>query len=587
MSTSEIAKLESRWRENPQGLTFAPLAEAYRKMKEPQRALEILGEGIGLHPDYIPASIVLGRCQLDLGDDASAEEAFGRVLALDSENVIALKALADITERHLRFDESENWLRQLLVIDRSNDEARTQLLRVEDCRRNTVGIVRDETGAAVTDGAEDDTGEMTAETSAELAAAAVAPPAPAPIETEDAGHDFEPAESELDSLAELEPLPEPEPLPDVTRTAFDTADPAAAAHAGLEGLEAREAGHSDVATPMLADLEPPVDMSETLIPVQKADELELQSSGASEFQSPDAAADLGGSAQLAEDDSFDEFVLDEPVSQEPGLDDPSLDDPSLDEPSLDEPGLDEPAPEEPAAYEWTPMSADQEVSADSWTEPLADSAWPEIEPASEAETVADDAPVLEAEPEPVVTESMAELYLAQGHAHEALAIYRELFLRHPDDQRLRDKVTALETAAAAADPGEPELPDYSAAGGGQSVAAMFQTLLAARPAPAPTWSPVASAPERAAPSAHSMVPAASEGEPTRPADDRLSLSAVFGDDSSPVPPAVPAGQAPSDGMSFDAFFDAAPPAESAPRRAAARDDDDLDQFHAWLQNLKR
>ena len=60
MSTSEIAKLESRWRENPQGLTFAPLAEAYRKMKEPQRALEILGEGIGLHPDYIPASIVLG-----------------------------------------------------------------------------------------------------------------------------------------------------------------------------------------------------------------------------------------------------------------------------------------------------------------------------------------------------------------------------------------------------------------------------------------------------------------------------------------------------------------------------------------------
>jgi predicted Zn-dependent protease len=90
MSTSEIAKLESRWRENPQGLTFAPLAEAYRKMKEPQRALEILGEGIGLHPDYIPASIVLGRCHLDLGDDASAEEAFARVLALVCEYVIAL-----------------------------------------------------------------------------------------------------------------------------------------------------------------------------------------------------------------------------------------------------------------------------------------------------------------------------------------------------------------------------------------------------------------------------------------------------------------------------------------------------------------
>ena len=72
MSSSEITKLESRWRENPQGLTFAPLAEAYRKMRNIPRALEILTEGLGRHPDYIPASIVLGRCQLDLGDDAQA-----------------------------------------------------------------------------------------------------------------------------------------------------------------------------------------------------------------------------------------------------------------------------------------------------------------------------------------------------------------------------------------------------------------------------------------------------------------------------------------------------------------------------------
>ena len=62
MATSEIAKLESRWRENPQGLTFAPLAEAYRKLKDPARALEILRPGLERHPDYIPANIVLGRC---------------------------------------------------------------------------------------------------------------------------------------------------------------------------------------------------------------------------------------------------------------------------------------------------------------------------------------------------------------------------------------------------------------------------------------------------------------------------------------------------------------------------------------------
>ncbi|MBA2626532.1 MAG: hypothetical protein H0U85_00815, partial [Gemmatimonadales bacterium] len=131
MSTSEIGKLENRWRENRQGLTFAPLAEAYRKAKDPHRALEILGEGLALHPDYLPAGIVRGRCHLDLGDDQAAESAFARVLALDTENVIALKALADITERHARFDESESLLRQLLLIDRSNEDARGQLARLD------------------------------------------------------------------------------------------------------------------------------------------------------------------------------------------------------------------------------------------------------------------------------------------------------------------------------------------------------------------------------------------------------------------------------------------------------------------------
>jgi tetratricopeptide (TPR) repeat protein len=247
MSTNEIAKLESRWRENRQGLTFAPLAEAYRKMKEPQRALEILGEGLGLHPDYIPASIVLGRCHLDLGDDAAAEDAFNRVLALDGENVIALKALAEITERHLRFDEAEGWLRQLLAIDRSNEEARAQLVRVEDSRRNTAGIARDESGAAV-DAAiiTEDRPALVATPPAPVEAApAEAAPAPAegaPVEAADEGHDFEPAET-----MDVEPMAEIEPHGETVYTAFDTADAVGA----VEGLEPREFVSPDIAVPIL------------------------------------------------------------------------------------------------------------------------------------------------------------------------------------------------------------------------------------------------------------------------------------------------------------------------------------------------
>src|SRR6478609_2102276 len=135
MALSEIEKLERRYAENPQGLTFAPLAEVHRKNGDVARALELLRPGLTLHPNYVPASIVLGRCHLDLGDLPSAETAFSHVLSLDGENVIALKALADIAERQYRFDESERWLRTLLAVDRSNDEAREQLSRVEASHR--------------------------------------------------------------------------------------------------------------------------------------------------------------------------------------------------------------------------------------------------------------------------------------------------------------------------------------------------------------------------------------------------------------------------------------------------------------------
>ena len=85
MATSEIEKLERRYAENPHGLTFAPLAEVHRKIGDVPRALELLTAGLELHPNYIPASIVLGRCHQDQGDLGAAEAAFAHVLRLDDE----------------------------------------------------------------------------------------------------------------------------------------------------------------------------------------------------------------------------------------------------------------------------------------------------------------------------------------------------------------------------------------------------------------------------------------------------------------------------------------------------------------------
>jgi hypothetical protein len=113
--------------------------------------------------------------------------------------------------------------------------------------------------------------------------------------------------------------------------------------------------------------------------------------------------------------------------------------------------------------------------------------------------------------------------------------------------------------------------------GGRSVAQLFKGILSARP-PAQA----AAAPVRQAPAAGSA------GAPTRPAADALSLSSVFGEEASQTPPAVPAANQAAGSVSFDEFF-GSPSSSSSPRTPRPPDpkNDDLDQFHAWLQNLKR
>jgi hypothetical protein len=112
--------------------------------------------------------------------------------------------------------------------------------------------------------------------------------------------------------------------------------------------------------------------------------------------------------------------------------------------------------------------------------------------------------------------------------------------------------------------------------GGRPVAHFLKDILSSHP------------PAQAAPPAVRQAAPSGGGAPTRPAADALSLSSVFGEEEAPsTPPAVPAAGT-GTGVSFDDFF-GAPGATPTQRGTRAPDpkNDDLDQFHAWLQNLKR
>lgn len=123
----EIEKLERKHGENPEGRYFVPLANAYRKLGQLQRAESLLREGLRRHPDYLSAHIVLGRCLADRGATDEATEEFRYVLSLDPQNLIALRSLGDLSLGSGRVDDAGRWYNELLRADPMNEEARRAL----------------------------------------------------------------------------------------------------------------------------------------------------------------------------------------------------------------------------------------------------------------------------------------------------------------------------------------------------------------------------------------------------------------------------------------------------------------------------
>ena len=156
--------------------------------------------------------------------------------------------------------------------------------------------------------------------------------------------------------------------------------------------------------------------------------------------------------------------------------------------------------------------------------------------------------------EPVLTETMAELYLKQGHQQDALRVYQALLAQRPTDAKLRRRVEELTGGGA------------RRAGSGVSAQAFLKGIWsgrgsapatpAAARAPAPTREP---SPPPAPPPEPELAPAAQQstleaafdaadmstpGEPSHPAQDHISLDSVFGDDSARR---STSGAAPGDG----------------------------------------
>lgn len=549
-----IDDLLKQFAENPRRV-FARLANEYRKRGELDSAIEICRSHVPLQPGYISGHIVLGQALYDSGSLDEARSTFETALALDPENLIALRHMGDIARANGDIDGARRWYRQLLEIDPQNEEVAAQI--------ESLGAPG--AGAA--------TSEATAEADAFGGWGDVTPET-IDILTEEDAHD-------------------------------DGGSSAPAVHdAGADTSVATEAAADDADDTLVLD--EAFEFPEST-PADAVDEA---------VESPAPVASVEGlettSFQGAED------------LHEAALESIELDDLSID------------------------VSEPME-SAESFADaPTAPSAVAPLFPADSPDV--GDETVDDAGANTFATETMAELYLQQGYPDRALAIYRELATRNPEDRSLQERIAEL-TEADEAPPAPVVATGVRTAREFFGVLAYRRAPTAAVAAPETTQEPLSPVEERAewqgaasvaaldesesaetptvvvpdpveaaAESSsvdHAAEPAAVEGsvdhgdtaaeapstpaearngKPGREADTALSLDDVFRD--SPVSE----GSGSRSSLSFDEFFarrangnaenagEAETGAEgSSPDAERASDDEpkDLELFNAWLDGLKR
>jgi tetratricopeptide (TPR) repeat protein len=81
---------------DPRSTVFVPLSEAYRQMGMLDDALQIARQGVTALPGYSPGHISLGRVLAQRGDLSRAIAAFEAALAIEHDNLTAIKGLARV-----------------------------------------------------------------------------------------------------------------------------------------------------------------------------------------------------------------------------------------------------------------------------------------------------------------------------------------------------------------------------------------------------------------------------------------------------------------------------------------------------------
>jgi len=132
---SEIARLSEKYNKDPKSRIFVQLADLYRKNNMLDEALDVLNKGFEYHPEYPVAYLILGKCYYDKRSHIQARDAFEKTIALDPQNIVALRMLAKTCEI-LKDERGQiNAYKSIVGIDPMDTNAKEKLSMLEALQR--------------------------------------------------------------------------------------------------------------------------------------------------------------------------------------------------------------------------------------------------------------------------------------------------------------------------------------------------------------------------------------------------------------------------------------------------------------------
>ncbi len=440
-NSARIDELEKKFSENARRY-FAPLANEYRKAGDLDRAIEICRAHLPQQPGHMSGHVVYGQALYESRQFDEAKTVFEAALALDPENLIALRHLGDIARANGDTPTARTWYVRVLDADPRNDEVAGMLAELDASSQEAAaaappapastsvgwGDINPERGADTPTPAPD----LSAESEADVFDAAE-PADGAPSEVDDAVS--APAEGSRGAAAEAVKAPaSSEPAPTALRG--DSPD------AALFAEEAPASGTQSLDRMLNDAFAADADTQEMEAPTARS---------ARPGQTPPRLSVELDTDTFAEVDAlFDEIAPPRPTGSQRAV-----------------PGSEQAAgaPKRPEAGTPSAASGDAFFGDDAGEDSGASSPLPGLEtsefvsPGRESggkrrDTGSMAVTGLTSFDQPTdedsstraafVTETMAELYLQQGFAAEALDIYRQLLAKDPDDESLRDRVAQLE-----------------------------------------------------------------------------------------------------------------------------------------------